>query len=78
MIRGLKIEILVVALLAWPAVSLADVLRVAPTVSSVLPESAEGESRVVLKFDLSGMRAGENRGGAWSRPGLGSFWRAGR
>jgi hypothetical protein len=50
-----------VALLLAPVASQADVMELTPTQAAVLPAEESGMSRVVLAYDLSGLRSGEGR-----------------
>ena len=44
----------------------ADVLRVSPSQSAVLPSSGDGPTEVALQFDLSGLRSGNGRKVVWA------------
>jgi hypothetical protein len=58
----LVMSLFVVTLIAlMPALAGAEVLNLAPVSSRVLPADESGMTKVVLKFDLSGMREGQGR-----------------
>jgi hypothetical protein len=58
----LVMSMFVVALITLlPALAGAEVLNLAPASSRVLLDDESGMAKVVLKFDLSGMREGEGR-----------------
>lgn len=60
--KRLVMSLFVVTLTAlMPALAGADVLNLAPVSSRVLPTDETGVTKVLLKFDLSGMREGEGR-----------------